>query len=161
RPTWRELQKRPGRLDPGEYWKATFAAAKQFGKRVGLRGVMGSPDISGPALPDFVLERVPLVRLQGEWERSGREGTRQPAFYAEPRYDHPFFQEAFRELNALLAAELDGNPLVEYVDTFLYGFWGEGHTWPFTNHPFPDDPTAERTFVRMFEVQLENWKKTP
>ena len=26
RPTWRELQKRPGRLDPEEYWKATFAA---------------------------------------------------------------------------------------------------------------------------------------
>ena len=161
RPTWRELQKRPGRLDPEEYWKATFAAAKQYGKRVGFRVMMGSPDIAGPALPDFVLERVPMVRLKGEWKRSGREGARQPAFYEEPRYDHPVFQEAFRELNSLLAAELDGNPLVEYLDTFLYGFWGEGHTWPFTNHPFPDDATAERTFVRMFEVQLENWKKTP
>ena len=161
RPTWRELQKRPGRLDPDEYWKATFAAAKRYGKRVGFRVMMGSPDIAGPALPDFVLERVPMVRLQGEWKRGGREGARQPQFYEEPRYDHPSFQEAFRELNGLLAAELDGNDQVEFLDTFLYGFWGEGHTWPFTNHPFADDATAERTFVRMFEIQLDSWKKTP
>jgi len=161
RPTWRELQKRPGRLDPDDYWKTTFAAAREHGKRVGFRVMMGSPDVRGPSLPDFVLERVPMVRLKGEWKRRGREGERAPAFYEEPRYDDPFFQDAFRELNGLLAAELDGNPLVEYVDTFMYGFWGEGHTWPFTNHPFPDDATAERTFVRMFDVQLDSWKKTP
>src|SRR4029453_10815333 len=46
-------------------------------------------------------------------------------------------------------------------DTFLYGFWGEGHTWPFRNNPFPDYATAERTFVSMFETQLEHWKRTP
>jgi len=161
RPTWRELQKRPGRLDPDAYWKTTLAAARRYGKRVGLRVMMGSPDIPGPSLPDFVLERVPMVRLQGEWKRHGREGERQSAYYEEPRYDEPFFQDAFRELNGLLAAELDGNALVEYFDTFMYGFWGEGHTWPFTNHPFPDDAAAERTFVRMFEVQLEYWKRTP
>ena len=161
RPTWRELQKRPGRLDPEAYWKATFAAARRYGKRVGLRVMMSSPDTRAPALPDFLLAKIPMVRLQGEWKRHGREAARQPAFYEEPRYDHPAFQEAFRELNALLAQELDGNPLVEFVDTFLYGFWGEGHTWPFTNHPFADDATAERTFVRMFDVQLAHWKKTP
>jgi hypothetical protein len=161
RPTWRELQKRPGRLEPEEYWKATFAAARAHGKRVGFRVMMGSPDVRGPSLPDFVLEKVPMVRLQGEWKRRGKEAERAPASYEEPRYDHPAFQEAFRELNQLLAAELDGNELVEYVDTFMYGFWGEGHTWPFTNHPFPDDATAERTFVRMFDVQLDAWKRTP
>ena len=37
RPTWRELQKRPGRLDPDPYWKTTFEVAKQYGKRVGFR----------------------------------------------------------------------------------------------------------------------------
>jgi len=45
----------------------------------------------------------------------------------------------------------------------MYGFWGEGHTWPFEEkrNPFPDDATAEATWVRMFERQLEHWKKTP
>jgi len=75
--------------------------------------------------------------------------------------DHPEYQAAFRELNALLADELNGNPLVEYMDTFMYGFWGEGHTWPFEGHSFPDNYTAEQTFMKMFETQLEFWTKTP
>src|SRR5262245_26899052 len=68
RPTWRELQKRPGRLDPDEYWKEVFAAAKRHGKRVGFRVMMSDPDVAEPALPDFVLDRVPMVKLQGEWK---------------------------------------------------------------------------------------------
>jgi hypothetical protein len=79
----------------------------------------------------------------------------------QPRFDHPFFQQAFGELVGLLAAEFDGNPGIEFVDSFLYGFWGEGHTWPFLNTPFPDYQTAERTWVKMMEVQLEHFKKTP
>ena len=55
---------------------------------------------------------------------------------------------------------VDG-PQIEFVDTFMYGFWGEGHTWPFANNPFPDYQTAERTWIRMMEVQIENFKKTP
>jgi hypothetical protein len=78
-----------------------------------------------------------------------------------PRYDHPEYQAAFEELNGLLADELNGNPLVEYMDTFMYGFWGEGHSWPFEGHPFPDDVVAEETFVRMLDTQLATWTKTP
>ena len=43
----------------------------------------------------------------------------------------------------------------------MYGFWGEGHTWPFANNPFPDYYTAERTWINMLEVQLEAFTKTP
>jgi hypothetical protein len=50
---------------------------------------------------------------------------------------------------------------VEYVDTAMYGFWGEGHTWPLERNPFPDYATAEATFVRMFEQQRKCWQKTP
>jgi hypothetical protein len=60
----------------------------------------------------------------------------------------------------LLAAEFDGNPLVEWVDLMQYGFWGEGHTSELPN-PFPDYVTAERTFVEMTTEQLEAWRKTP
>jgi TAT (twin-arginine translocation) pathway signal sequence len=161
RPTWRELQKRRGRLDPDEYWKVVFAVAKERGKRVGFRVMMSDPDVADPALPDFVLDKVPMVKLEGEWKGSDTAAARYKKVHQEPRYDHPFFQEAFRELVGLLSAELDGSPLVEYVDTFMYGFWGEGHTWPFRNNPFPDYPTAERTFVSMFETQIEHWKRTP
>jgi len=113
--------------------------------------MMSNPDIPGPTLPDFLVPKIPMVKL-GDWQGRTRY---------EPRYDDPAFQSAFRELVDLLSAEYDGHPDVEYVDTFMYGFWGEGHTWPFTTNPFPDPVTAEDTFVRMFQYQAERWKKTP
>ena len=98
-------------------------------------------------------------------QRSGKQRCRQKDFWRTRTrvislgYDHPFFQQAFKELVGLLAAEFDGNPLIEFIDTFMYGFWGEGHTWPFGNNPFPDYLTAERTWINMLEVQLEHFKK--
>lgn len=157
---WSEIQKRPGRLDFPEYWKLTFEMAKKYNKRVGFRVMMSDPDVTESALPDFVAEKVPLVELVGEWRGDPSRVRHQKTHY-EPRYDHPFFQEAFKELNGLLAADLNGHPLVEYLDTFMYGFWGEGHTWPFRNNPFPDYPTAERTWIGLLEAQLEHWTKTP
>ena len=55
----------------------------------------------------------------------------------------------------------DGHPLVETVDAFMYGFWGEGHTWPFENNPFPSFDIAQKTWVDMFDHQRDLWKKTP
>ena len=156
RPTWREIQQRRGRLNFPEYWKQVFELAKQYNKQVAFRIQMRAPDYREEALPDFVLEKVPMVKLEGEWRK-----TAHPEGFQEPRYDHPYFQEAFAELNALLAAELNGHPQVEFMDTFMYGFWGEGHTWPFKNTPFPDYATAERTWMSMMETQLEHWTKTP
>jgi hypothetical protein len=148
---WKDVQQRPGRLDLCEHWKLTFEMAEKYGKRVGFRVMLSNPDIPGLAMPDFVAEKVPLVEM-GEW--AGK-------VQVEPRYDHPAFQAAFKELNALLADAYDGHPLVEYVDTFMYGFWGEGHTWPFEFNPFPDYQMAARAFAEMFEEQLAHWKKTP
>jgi len=153
RVNWKDIQTKAGRLDPNEIWKTSFALAKQYGKRIAFRVMISNPDIEGYALPDFIREKVPMVKL-GTWERRERE---------EPRCDDPYFQAAFQELIGLLAAEYDGHPDVECVDTCMYGFWGEGHTWPFekTPNPYPDYSTAENTFVKMFQIQTEHWKKTP
>jgi hypothetical protein len=165
RPTWREIQPRPGRLELPYYVKLVFELAKKNNKRVGLRVQMCAPDYThAAALPDFVLDKVPKVDLVFSDQENKAEGQRyldNPHSRYQPRYDHPFFQQAFKELVGLLAAEFDGNPLVEYIDTFMYGFWGEGHTWPFGNNPFPDYQTAERTWTSMLEVQLEHFSKTP
>ncbi len=165
RPTWREVQPRPGRLEMPDYLKLVFELAKKNSKRVGLRIQMCAPDYTHEAaLPDFVLDKVPKVDLVLSDQESSAEAQRflrNPHSRYQPRYDHPFFQQAFKELVGLLAAEFDGNPLIEYIDTFMYGFWGEGHTWPFGNNPFPDYQTAERTWTSMLEVQLEHFSKTP
>ena len=104
-------------------------------------------------MPDFLQEKVPLVKIRRPVAGSPGPGT-------EPRYDHPEFQRAFRELNELLAAELDGDPLVEFVDLMMYGFWGEGHTSGYPS-PIPDPAAAERTFVDMTRRQIDAWRSVP
>jgi hypothetical protein len=151
RVNWKDIQQKPGRLDPSEIWKTSFALARQYRKRIAFRVMISNPDIEGYALPDFIREKVPMVKL-GSWEKRERE---------EPRCDHAYFQAAFEELVGLLSAEYDGHPDLEYVDTCMYGFWGEGHTWPLEKNPYPDYSTAENTFVKMFEVQTERWRTTP
>lgn len=165
RPTWREVQARPGRLELPDYVKLVFELAKKNNKRVGLRIQMSAPDYTHEAaLPDFVLEKVPRVDLvPGDQENSaaGKRFLENPHSRYQPRFDDPFFQQAFKELVGQLAAEFNGSPLIEFIDTFMYGFWGEGHTWPFANNPFPDYQTAERTWMNMLEVQLEHFSMTP
>jgi hypothetical protein len=151
RVNWKDVQKQPGKLDLCEHWKLTFDLARRYQKRIGLRVMLSNPDIPDLALPEFVRQKVQMVNL-GEWQGRARY---------EPRYDDPAFQAAFRELVDLLADAYDGHPDVEYVDTTMYGFWGEGHTWPLEKNPFPDAVTAENTFVSMFQHQQERWKKTP
>jgi hypothetical protein len=151
RVNWKDVQAKPGRLDPSELWKTSFALARQYQKRIGFRIMISNPDIPGYALPDFLREKVPMVKL-GAWQKRERE---------EPRCDDPYFQSAFQELLGLLAAQCDGTSDVEYVDTCMYGFWGEGHTWPLEKNPYPDYATAENTFVKMYDWQNDQWKKTP
>ncbi|MGC2363630.1 MAG: hypothetical protein WA555_01325 [Candidatus Sulfotelmatobacter sp.] len=165
RPTWREIQPQPGHLQFPDYLKLVFDLAKKNDKRIGMRIQMSAPDYwHAPALPQFVLDKVPLVDLVMDPHESPAEGARflkNPYSRYQPRYDHPFFQQSFKELIGQLAAEFNGNPSIEFIDTFLYGFWGEGHTWPFGNNPFPDYQTAERTWIQMWEVQQEHFTRIP
>jgi hypothetical protein len=151
RVNWKDVQTKPGSLQLSELWKTSFALARQYQKRIGFRIMISNPDIPGYALPDFLREKMPMVKL-GAWQKRERE---------EPRCDDPYFQSAFQELLGLLGAEYDGNADVEYVDTCMYGFWGEGHTWPLEKNPYPDYATAENTFVKMYDWQNAEWKKTP
>ena len=151
---WRDVQTQPGRLTLHPVFKLTLDAARRHNQRVAFRIQMSNTEGQPGrlALPDFLQEKVPLVKI-GKTYGSTHE-------FVEPRYDHPAFQSAFREVNELLATEFDSNPLMEYVDLMMYGFWGEGHTSNLPN-PLPDYLTAEKTFVEMTRLQLDLWKKVP
>ena len=59
RPTWREVQPRPGRLELPDYVKLIFDLAKKNNKRVGLRIQMSAPDYKHqPALPEQPFQRL-------------------------------------------------------------------------------------------------------
>jgi hypothetical protein len=152
---WRDVQSRPGRLDLSPVWGLTLDAARRHGLRVAFRVQMSNPEIQPArvALPDFLREKVPLVKI-------GRIRARQDLEVVEPQYHHPEFQRAFRELTELLADKFDSNPLVEFADLMMYGFWGEGHTSNLP-HPFPDALTAQRTSVEMTRYQMQTWKRVP
>ena len=77
RPTWREVQPRPGRLEMPDYLKLVFELAKNNHKRVGLRVQMSAPDYTHEAaLPDFVLAKVPKVDLVQSDPESAAAGKR-------------------------------------------------------------------------------------
>jgi hypothetical protein len=158
---WRDVQKAPGKLDLHPIWKLTLDAARAHDLRVDFRIQMSSPNIQpqNVSIPDFLKGKVPLIKVGRLRSRSG-SSRNQNIEYVEPQYHHPEFQKAFRELNELLAAELDGNPRIEFMDLIMYGWWGEGHTMDLPR-PFPDYLTAERTFVEMTRFQIETWKRTP
>src|SRR6185503_9468092 len=61
RPNWREVQKQPGRLDFAEWWK------------IGFRVQLENPDWPEPGMPDFLLGKVPYVKLKGEWKGNPSE----------------------------------------------------------------------------------------
>ena len=151
---WRDVQTRPGRLDLHPIFKLTFDAAKRNNLRVAFRIQMSNTEGQPKrlALPDFLQKQVPLIKI-GKTYGSHDD-------FVEPRYDHPNFQAAFREVNDLLTREFDHNPLMEFVDLMMYGFWGEGHTSNLPN-PFPDFLTAQKTSIEMTKVQLGAWKKVP
>ncbi|HEY7304719.1 MAG TPA: hypothetical protein VH601_11420 [Bryobacteraceae bacterium] len=153
---WRNVQTKPGQLDLDPVWNLTRDAAKRHGLRFAFRIQLSNPEIQPKeiALPVFLRDKVPLVKI-GSMQRHANAVE-----FVEPRYDHPAFQAAFRELNELLAVRFDNDPLLEWMDLMQYGFWGEGHTSNLPN-PFPDYVTAERTFYEMTKFQLETWKRTP
>jgi hypothetical protein len=154
---WRDVQSSPGKLDLLPVWEATFDAAKRHNLGVAFRIQLSSPNIQPKkiSLPDFLHGKVPVVNIG----HKTTEHTSGFDFY-EPRYDAPEFQKAFAELNDLLAARFGDHPQLEYMDLMMYGFWGEGHTNDIPG-PFPDYLTAEKTFVRMTQLQLDVWKKAP
>src|SRR5580704_1205264 len=118
RPTWREVQPRPGRLELPDYVKQVFELAKKNSKRVGLRIQMCAPDYKHEAaLPDFVLEKVPKVDLVApsdpESIAAGKRFLANPHSRYQPRFDDPFFQQAFKELVGLLTAEFTWMNMLE------------------------------------------------
>ena len=152
---WRNVQSERGTLSLHPVWDLSLDAARRHGLRVAFRVQLSNPEFQPAqlALPDFLRSRIPVVKI-------GRIPGRGDTEFIEPRYDHPEFQKAFVELNDLLAARFDGDPLIEWVDLMEYGFWGEGHTSNLPS-PFADFSTAERTFVTMTSRQLRTWRKTP
>ena len=160
RPNWKHVQKVAGKLEFDDYWKITMEKADKYNKAVGFRIMMNAPDIMDNTLPDFIHNKIKFTKLPGEWKGNPSQ-VRYQKEHPQPDYSDPYFLECFEELHALLSEQLNDNPLIEYMDTNMYGLWGEGHSWPFEGNPYKDRVEAEETFMKMFEIQQKYWTKKP
>ena len=160
RPNWRHIQKRPGKLEFDDYWKITLDKAAEYGKRVCFRIMMNNPDIAENALPEFLYKKVKFTQLPGDW-KTGEFAGRANQDHRMPQFDDPYFIEAYTEMQQMLAEQYNGSPLIEYTDTCMYGFWGEGHAWPYEGNNFESDQKGEETFLRFFDIQNKCWDKVP
>jgi len=162
RPTWRQMQNQRGKLDLFEHWQITLELAERYNKRVGFRVMLANPDSEEATLPDFVLENVPMQFLGKGWDENDADAVRARREHFIPHYHHPYFLEALEEFDALLAERYNGHACIEYMDTYMPGFWGEGHAWPFESiSPFPNQATGIETWMRIYEMQRVHWNKTP
>ncbi len=161
RPTWRQMQSKQGALDFFEHWEITLELAEKYGKQVGFRIMLNNPDIAEDALPDFILNKVPMFTLEGSWPGDDPTEIRHTQTLRVPHYHNDYFFKALTEFESMMAEKYNGHPLIEFVDTYMYGFWGEGHTEAFDSNPFPDMITAQNTWVKIFEMQNALWNKVP
>lgn len=159
RPNWRHIQKQEGKLDFDDYWKITMDKSLEYGKRVGIRVMLNNPDILENALPDYVLKKVPLHKLKGEWKGN----PSQPRFqheHLQPEYND-YLLGYFEEMQNLLAEKYNGGPEIELVDTQHFGLWGEGHAWPYDGHNFKTRKDAEEAMLKIYDIQQKAWTKVP
>jgi len=155
---WRDVQKRPGRLDLNPVFPIALELCRKHGIALGIRVQMSTPNLFPTlSIPDFLAKKIPFVDI-GPMMRRGKKVK---GHFKEPAYHSPVFQKAFRELNELLAEEFDDDPRIEWIDLMQYGFWGEGHTGGMPRNSFPDFATALETWIAMTRLQLQTWKHTP
>ncbi len=153
---WRNVQSAPGRLDLDPVFDLSLSLSKELGLGVGIRVQMSNTAVFPElAVPDFLQDKIPFVEIGP----APYQDPPQP--WREPDYTSPVFQKAFAELNDLLAAQFDDEALVEWIDLFQYGYWGEGHTGRTPATRIADFATLQETFLSMTRLQLDTWKSTP
>ena len=141
--------------------KLVFELAKKNNKRVGLRIQMSAPDYwNEPALPDFVLDKVPTVDLiPDEKERkSAARFIENPYSRYQPRFDDPFFQQAFAELWAF--KQRNSMETLRRIRRYL-PLWvlGRGAHVALHQHSFPRLPDRRAHLGK--NVAKCNWSTSP
>ena len=165
RPTWREVQPRPGRLELPEYLKQVFDLAKKNNKRIGLRVQMSAPDYThSPALPRLCArprsQGRPRAQRQ-ENQAAAKRYLKNPNGRYQPRFDDPFFQKAF----AIWLAQWPRNSMAALRSNSstrsCMASGAKATPGPSATIHFPTIRPPNAPGFSMLQVQLENFTKTP
>lgn len=116
--TWRDLEPEEGRYC-FEGWerRLNFSRLRQGGQRLVFRLVLDYPAFKGsPALPDWLLERVPARPYRSPFGQG-----------LAPDYGHGELAAAYRRLVLALGQAWGQDGLLAYIELGGLGHWGEWH----------------------------------
>ncbi|MEI6947113.1 DUF4832 domain-containing protein [Paraflavisolibacter sp. H34] len=126
--------------------KMLIKGAKDRGMKLAFRIVVDSRDKPRDFTPPFVRE----AGARGYYTNTGSKTV------WSPYPDDPVFQQKYTNFVKAFAAQFDDPDVVDFVDGYGLGKWGEAHTLKYLN-----DANKTAVFDWIVDLYLEQFKKVP
>lgn len=145
---WTDMEPEEGKYawQYDENFKALVKGATDRGLKLAFRVYMASQDNEYESTPNYVFDAGAKSYIE-----QGKPGD-----VRSPYPDDPIFREKFETFVKAFAAEYDDPSLVNYVDGYNIGWWGEGH-----NLQFLDRKNQEETFAWIINLYGDTFKRVP
>lgn len=113
---WSYMEPEEGKYvwENDDNYKNLIAEAKRRGLKLHFRVFYDSQDMKYAATPDFV-------------RKAGAKGYTANTGHWSPYMDDPIFQDKLQNFITAFAKEYDDPNVVDCIDAFNIGWWGEGH----------------------------------
>ncbi len=145
---WSDMEPEEGKYawEYDENFKNLVQGAIDRGLRLAFRVYVASQDNQYESTPKFVFDAGAKYYIE--------KGV--PGDVRSPYPDDPIFQQKFENFIHAFAKKYDDAQLVNYIDGYNLGWWGEGH-----NLRFIDRTNAEKTFRWIIDLYGNAFKQVP
>lgn len=145
---WSDMEPEEGRYawNHDENFKKLVKGALDRGLKLAFRVYVASQDNEYESTPKFVFDAGAKFYMEN--------GV--PGKLRSPYPDDKIFQEKFENFIKAFAAKFDNSDIVNYVDGYNLGWWGEGH-----NMRFLMGSNSEKTFEWITNLYGSNFKNVP
>lgn len=145
---WTDMEPEEGKYawQYDDNFKALVKGATDRGLKLAFRVYMASQDNEYESTPGYVFDAGAKSYIE-----QGKPGD-----VRSPYPDDPIFREKFETFVKAFAAEYDDPSLVNYIDGYNIGWWGEGH-----NLQLLDRKNQEETFAWIINLYGNSFKRVP
>lgn len=145
---WSDMEPKEGKYawQYDNNFKALVKGATDRGLKLAFRVYMASQDNEYESTPKYVFDAGAKSYIE-----KGKSGD-----VRSPYPDDPIFRDKFETFVKAFAAEYDDPSLVNYVDGYNIGWWGEGHNLEFLNWK-----NLEETFAWIINLYGDTFKRVP
>lgn len=143
---WSDFEPEEGKYawDHDENFKALVKGAIDRKLKLAFRVYVDGQDNQNQATPDFVRK----AGARGYNTSDGRN-------HWNPYVDDAIFQEKYSNFVKAFATKFDDPEIVDYVDVYNIGYWGEGHNAGYINY----DANKDKTDRWLINLYGDNFKR--